>query len=201
MDSATIRAAGRHFKKKDRVMSQLISEYGELVLPKTRPPHFHALVSAIINQQLSIKAGRTIEGRVLEKQGGRYFSADRMALLDTADLRQCGLSGNKTRYIESLAQAVLNGELNFRSLAKQNDDSVRETLESFPGIGRWSADIFLIMSMQRPDVFPVGDLVLRKCMQRHYALADDLPHDGYLHIAEDWRPYRSIASYYLWKTH
>lgn len=198
MDATLINAASRHLRKTDPVMSQLIKHNGQPVFTRKRLPHYHSLVRAIINQQLSVKAGHTIEKRLLERQGGRFFKAEAILTLEPAVIRSCGLSNNKVRYIHTLAQAVACGELNFRKLAKRDDDSVRDALILYPGIGQWSADMFLITSLRRPDVFPVGDLVLRKSMQHHYQLADGFPHADYVSIAENWRPYRTIASYYLW---
>lgn len=181
-------------------MARLIKRCDPLSLSTSSQPHYHALVRAIINQQLSVKAGRTIEKRIQEKHGGRYFKAEKLLKLKATTLRGCGISQNKIRYIHTLAQAILDGELNFRKLVKQDDDSIRHTLTQFPGIGPWSTDMFLITSLRRPDIFPIEDLVLRKSMQRHYRLADSTKRDAYITIAEAWRPFRTIASYYLWNS-
>jgi len=198
MDKSLLNTAKQHLRKTDSVMLRLTKE-AELPTPSASgQPHYHALVRAIINQQLSVKAGRTIEKRLLNAQGGRYFNAVKLLQLKATALRECGISHNKIRYIHTLAQAITDGELNFRKLAKQDDDRVRDTLTRYPGIGQWSADMFLISSLRRPDVFPIGDLVLRKAMQRHYQLPDSTNQETYVSIAEAWRPYRTIASYYLW---
>ena len=200
MDKILINTANRHLRKTDTVMAQLMKRCDPITFTTTRPPHYHALVRAIISQQLSVKAAGTIQKRLQTKHGGRYFKAERMLKLKSTTLRGCGLSNNKVRYVRSLAQAITSGGLNFRKLVKQDDDSVRDILTQYPGIGQWSADMFLITSLRRPDVFPIGDLVLRKSMQRHYRLSDDTQHDKYISIANAWRPYRTIASLYLWKT-
>ena len=181
-------------------MAKIIKQCGPITLSKSKPPHYHALVSAIINQQLSVKAGRTIEKRLLDKHGGRFFRAENILQLKTTAIRECGLSNNKVRYICTLAQAITDGELNFRKLSRKNDDDVRDELIQYPGIGQWSVDMFLMFSLQRTDIFPIGDLVIRRSMQQHYQLSDETKHDKYIAIAEAWRPYRSIASFYLWKT-
>lgn len=199
MDKILLSTAKRYLRKTDAVMAQLIKRCDPITLTTTSQPYYHALVRTIINQQLSVKAGRTIEKRIQEKHGGRYFKAEKLLKLKDTVLRECGISHNKIRYIQTLAQAITDGELNFRKLAKQDDDSIRNTLIQYPGIGQWSADMFLIISLRRPDVFPVGDLVLRKSMQHHYRLPDDTKHDKYISIASAWQPYRTIASYYLWK--
>jgi DNA-3-methyladenine glycosylase II len=199
MDKNLINAAHRHFRKTDSVMADLIKQCDPITSNRSKQPHYHALVSAIINQQLSYKAGQTIEKRLLEKQRGRFFRADKLLELKATEIRSCGLSDNKVRYVCTLAQAIADGELNFRKLVRKNDDAVREALIQYPGIGQWSVDMFLMFSLQRPDVFPIGDLVIRRSIQQHYRLPAGAKHGEYFDIAEAWRPYRSIASFYLWK--
>lgn len=198
MDKNLLNAAHRHFRKTDKVMAKIIKQCVPIALSKSKPPHYHTLVSAIINQQLSVKAGRTIEKRLLDKNGGRFFRAENILELKTTAIRECGLSNNKVRYICTLAQAITDGELNFRKLSRKNDDDVRDELIQYPGIGQWSVDMFLMFSLQRTDIFPIGDLGIRRSMQQHYQLADDAKHDKYISIADAWRPYRSIACFYLW---
>lgn len=200
MDKNLLIAAHRHLQKKDKVMAKIIKQCAPVTLKKSKPPHYHALVSTIINQQLSVKAGRTIEKRLLDKHGGRFFRAEKILELKTTTIRECGLSNNKVRYICTLAQAITDGELNFRKLSRKSNEDVRDELIQYPGIGPWSVDMFLMFSLQRTDIFPVGDLVIRRTMQKNYQLADNTKYDKYISIADAWRPYRSIASYYLWKT-
>jgi len=200
MDKTTLDAAHRHFLKNDKVMARVIKQCGAITPYKSKSPHYHALVSAIINQQLSVKAGRTIEKCLLTKHGGRYFNAEKILQLKAAAIRECGLSNNKVRYISTLAEAITGGELNFRKLPRKNDNDVRDELIQYPGIGQWTVDMFLMFSLHRTDIFPVGDLVIRRSMQQLYHLKDDVKHDKYISIAEAWRPYRSVASFYLWKT-
>jgi len=200
MDVTLINAATRHLSKTDNVMARLIRQCEPIILSATKKPHYHSLVVAIINQQLSVKAGRTIEKRLQEKHGGRVFTAERILNLNDSEIRECGLSNNKVRYISTLAQAIVDGELNFRKLARLDNESVSKALIQYPGVGQWSVDLFLINSLRRADVFPIGDLVLRKSMQQHYQLTDITKHDEFIAIAEAWRPFRTIASYYLWKS-
>lgn len=199
MDKNLLNAAHRHFQKTDKVMAKIIKQCDPITSGKAKQPYYHALVVAIINQQLSMKAAGTIERRLREKTGGRYFKAENILKLKATAMRECGLSNNKVRYICTLAQAIENGELNFRKLTRKNNEDVRDELIQYPGIGQWSVDMFLMFSLQRTDVFPIGDLVIRRSMQKYYQLADDAKHDNYVSIAESWRPYRSIASFYLWK--
>ena len=201
MDKLFIRKARRHLKKSDPVMAVLLDSVVPYAIarPKaSRPPYYHTLVKSILNQQLSVKAGRTIVDRLRRLQGGQYFNAQKLHALEDNMLRQCGVSANKMRYIRGLSQAVISGELNFRKITRQEDEIVRQTLIQYPGIGPWSADMFLIQAMGRPDVLPLGDLVLRKSIQRHYRLNDSTDEQTYIRIAEAWRPYRTLASQYLW---
>jgi DNA-3-methyladenine glycosylase II len=185
MDDDLMNAALRHIRKKDKVMSALIRKHGPIITRTSRLPHYHGLVRAIINQQLSVKAGRTIEKRLRQAQGGRHFNAGKILELKPSTMRDCGLSGNKVSYIRTLAEAINTGELNFRKLNNQEDHDVRDTLIQYPGIGQWSADIFLMTSMQRTDIFPIGDLVLRRSMQQHHRLDQDEKHEHYLTIASN----------------
>ncbi len=199
MDKPLLDTATKHLSRIDKVMAKIIKQCSPITPSTTKPPHYHALVSAIINQQLSVKAGRTIEKRLLTKHGGRFFNAEKILTLKTTTIRECGLSKNKIHYIRTLAQAITEGELNFRKFSQKSDDDIRNELIKYPGIGSWSVDIFLISSLRRADVFPIGDLVIRKTMQQHYQLTDDTQYDKYITIAEAWRPYRTVASFYLWK--
>jgi len=199
MDKNLLNAAHCHFRKTDKVMVNIIKQCDPVSINRLKPPHYHALVSTIINQQLSVKAGRTIEKRLLDKHGGRFFRAEKLLELKTTAIRECGLSNNKVRYIRTLAQAISDGELNFRKLSRKNDDEVRDELIQYPGIGQWSVDMFLMFSLQRADIFPIGDLAIRRSMRQHYHLNDDVLHEKYTVIAKAWRPYRSIACFYLWK--
>jgi len=201
LDPLMVKRANTHLRKVDPVMAafakRLVLTNDYLCKPK-KAPHFHSLVQTIINQQLSLKAAATISQRVLVKQGGRYFNAPKILSMPAESLRACGLSKNKVRYVHSLADAVTRGEINFRKLVHKDDDSIRETLTQLPGIGVWSVDMFLMFPLDRLDVFPIGDLIIRKTLCEHYNLRAKSSMQEYQQIAEQWRPYRSIASRYLW---
>jgi len=199
MDKKSLAIAHRYLRKVDPVMAEMIERNGVISFSKKSQPHFHALVSAIINQQLSYKAGQTIEKRVLLKNGSRYFNTERILNIKPQQLRDCGLSMNKVRYILSLAEAVVSGELNFRKLSRKEDNIIIQELTCYPGIGPWSAEMFLMFSLRRMDVFPVGDLVIRRSLQQYYNIASDAKYTEYQLLAEKWQPYRTIASMYLWK--
>lgn len=191
--------AESHLCQSDKIMQRIIKNIGTIPSNKTTKPHFHTLVVIIINQQLSVKAADTIVKRVLEKLGSRYFNAEKLYKLNEKSLSQCGLSRNKIRYIKTLAEAVVTNSLNFRKLVVHDDESIRKQLIDYPGIGAWSVDIFLMSGLQREDIFPIGDLIIRRSIQHHYSLHSDAHYDDYFSIAENWRPYRSMASYYLWR--
>ncbi len=204
MDSAILLKAKRHLRRNDPVMAQLIKTHQPFSFQETpqnelkKPNHYHALVKTIINQQLSVKAANTILQRLLVKQGGKAFNAKKLHAFSDEAIRACGISKNKTRYICSITQAVIRKELNFTELAKQDDNAIIAALVKYPGIGQWSAEMFLITSFNRLDILPLGDLIIRKSMQQHYKLDGDINHEKYLEIATTWRPYRTIASHYLW---
>ena len=151
----------------------------------------------IINQQLSLKAAKTIEGRLLIHQGGRHFSAKKLAAIP--ELKSFGVSRQKQNYIHALARGVVAGDLNFRRLRLQGNDDVRKSLLAYPGIGPWTVDVFLLANFHREDVFPAGDLILQKFLQRHFALPDSSKYADYARFAERWQPHRSLVSLLFWK--
>ena len=203
MDNTLLTKAKRHLRRNDPVMAQLIKSHQPFSLdasdkPIKKPNHYHALVRTIINQQLSVKAAKTILERLLVKQGGRSFNVKKLQALSDVAIRECGISKNKTRYIRAITQAIIDKELNFNKLEKQDDDTIVASLVKYPGIGQWSAEMFLITSFNRLDILPLGDLIIRKSIQKHYQLDINISYDKYLDIAAAWRPYRTIASQYLW---
>lgn len=198
MDDAIVTKAKRHLNRVDPIMAVLINSHTPFSLVRKKTNPYHALVQTIVNQQLSIKAGQTIFSRLLELQGGRVLKAEKIVALTQSQIQKCGISKNKTRSIQTITQAVVNKALNFKKLEKLDDEAAMSELIEYPGIGQWSAEIFLMTSFNRPDILPIGDLVLRKSMQKHYSIASDAHLDDYLDIANAWRPFRTIASRYLW---
>jgi DNA-3-methyladenine glycosylase II len=159
---------------------------------------FSVLVYSIIGQQISGYAARAIAGRLTERFGGRMPSPTELLSLDPADLKSVGLSGRKVEYVRSLAEHIISGELQVDHLEKLSDDEVRAQITASRGLGRWTADMFLLINLERPDVLPIGDLGIRSAVQRLYRL-DHLPTPGEVDtIGEKWRPNRSLASLYLW---
>jgi DNA-3-methyladenine glycosylase II len=161
-------------------------------------PHFHTLVWAIINQQLSVKAAQTIEKRLLLCLDTDIVEPHHLRGIRETSLRRCGLSGAKIRYIREAGRRVRAGELDLEALEKLDDATAARQLMALPGVGRWTADMLLMFSLGHLDILPVGDLALRKSIAMHYRLPEQTGAEEYLVLAETWRPYRSIASWYYW---
>lgn len=161
---------------------------------------YGALLRAIVGQQLSTKAARTIYLRVLDLFGGSTPSPEQLLEAPEEDLRGAGLSGRKAEYIRDLASHVLSGELELDRLEELGDEDVIEEIVAVRGLGQWTAEMFLIFHLQRPDVLSGGDLGIRKAIQVEYGLEGMPPPKRVLEIGEPWRPHRSLASLYLWES-
>ena len=192
----------------DPTMRALMARVGEIDIAtrlqrrkEERPGDaYGALLRAIIGQQLSTKAARTIYLRVLDLFGGSTPSPEQLLEASEEDLRACGLSGRKTEYVRDLASHVLSGELELERLQELGDEEVIEEIVAVRGLGRWTAEMFLIFHLERPDVLSGGDLGIRKAIQIEYGLAEMPPPKQVMEIGEPWRPYRSLASLYLWES-
>lgn len=161
---------------------------------------YGALLRSIVGQQLSTKAARTIHLRVLDLFGGATPSPEQLLAAPEEDLRGAGLSGRKTEYIRDLASHVIGGELELDRLDELDDEEVIEEIVAVRGLGRWTAEMFLLFHLERPDVLSGGDLGIRKAIQIEYGLKEMPPPARVLEIGEPWRPYRSLASLYLWES-
>jgi len=156
------------------------------------------LVYSIIGQQISGYAARAIAGRLQERFTGQLPSPAQVLATDPADLKSVGLSTRKVEYLRSLAEHIVSGELQVDHLDKLSDDEVREQITATRGLGRWTADMFLLINLDRPDILPIGDLGIRSAVQRLYRL-DHVPTPREVDaIGEKWRPNRTLASLYLW---
>jgi DNA-3-methyladenine glycosylase II len=181
------------------VMAKLVETYAAPERPELRGDVYGALLRAIVGQQLSVKAAQAIYGRLLERFGGRPPTPAEVLADDPDALRTAvGLSHAKVAYLRSLAEHVESGELGIDELTKLSDEDAIAALTAVKGIGTWSAHVFLMFTLGRPDVLPVGDLGIRRAVQRAYGL-EALPTmpelDG---LGERWRPHRTLASLYLW---
>jgi DNA-3-methyladenine glycosylase II len=195
-----------HLRAADPVLAAIIAAHGPEGLPARNPSHdpddhYGALLRSIVGQQLSTKAAAAIYGRVLERFGGRPPSPQEVLDDDPEELRAAaGLSRSKVSFLRSLAVHVLDGELELERLDALMDDAVIAELTAVKGIGTWSAHMFLMFQLQRPDILAVGDLGIRRAMERAYGL-DELPAPAAMEaIAEPWRPYRTLACRYLWRS-
>jgi DNA-3-methyladenine glycosylase II len=196
----TLRAAETHLSAVDPVMGQLIKRHGPCNLGAGRRDPFHTLCTSIISQQLSSKAADTIQQRVhvLLKARPHLKPAHFIGAKHEA-LRGCGLSNAKARWMVEIARRTAAGEFSFRKLARLSDEAAIEALDALPGIGRWSAEMYLIFALNRLDIFAMDDVGLRNSVNRLYAKGRKLGDRRTLQIAKTWAPYRSVASWYLWR--
>jgi DNA-3-methyladenine glycosylase II len=202
---AAQRKAKASLRAADPVLARLIDAVGPLgdssVGRPDRDDHYGALVRSIASQQLSVLAARAIYGRLTERFGGRAPTPLEILDDDPEELRAAaGFSRAKVGYLRSLAEHVLSGELELERLDELSDEDVTAELVAVKGIGVWTAQMFLMFQLERPDVLPVGDLGIRRAIERAYGL-DDLPDAPTMEeIAEPWRPHRTLACRYLWRS-
>ncbi|MBM3905036.1 MAG: DNA-3-methyladenine glycosylase 2 family protein [Thaumarchaeota archaeon] len=190
-------AALKHLKK-DKKLAKIIDQVGKYNLSITKNP-YESLVEAIITQQLSGKAADSISTRFREIYGRFPKPADVLVTSDVK-LRKAGLSYMKVSYIKDLSSRVESKGLRLSYMKNLTDEEVVAQLTKVRGIGRWTAEMFLIFSLGRQDVLPVGDLGLKKGIQRLYSLTELPEKEQMEKIAEKWRPYRSVATWYLWRS-
>lgn len=188
-----------HLKKADPVLASIIDRVGPCKI-QYREPVFHNLVRSIVYQQLHGKAAATIFGRLMAAAKTDPLAPESILRLRPARMRSLGLSGQKMKYIRELSRLTRDGEIDFERCATLKDDEVIQHLTRCNGIGVWTVHMFLIFALRRPDVLPTGDLGIRAAIKKAYGLAD-LPKPDQMHkIAAAWRPYSSVASWYLWRS-
>jgi DNA-3-methyladenine glycosylase II len=193
-------AARKALAASDPVMAAVIERVGEIDLATRPAGAYGALLRAIVGQQLSTKAARTIYLRVLDLFDGSTPSPEQLLEVGEEDLRAAGLSGRKVSYIRDLAAHVISGELELDRLDQLEDEQVIEEIVAVRGLGRWSAEMFLLFHLERPDVLSGGDLGIRKAVQIEYGLKKMPTPERVVEIGEPWRPHRSLASLYLWES-
>jgi DNA-3-methyladenine glycosylase II len=194
--------------KSDPTMAVLVERVGKIDLAtrlrrrsEERPADaYGALLRAIVGQQLSTKAARTIYLRVLDIFDGATPSPEQLLEASEADLRGAGLSGRKVEYVQDLARHVLSGELELDRLDELGDEEAIAEIVAVRGLGQWTAEMFLLFHLERPDVLSGGDLGIRKAVQIEYGLEEMPSPAQVLEIGERWRPNRSLASLYLWES-
>jgi DNA-3-methyladenine glycosylase II len=202
-DEKEFERARRALMRRDPRLGALIKRVGRCRLPDARTHEpFPSLVRAILSQQLSGKAAETIHGRVLTLVGGPgSMTPARLLAVDPPALRAAGVSGPKISYLRDLASRVDDGRLDLAALETQSDDDVISAITAVKGMGRWSAEMFLMFRLNRPDVFPVGDLGIVKGVQKLTGMKRRPAPRTMMRLAEAWRPYRSIAAWYIWRIH
>ena len=190
--------ARRMLARKDPVIGGLMRKHGACGLADAQHADpFHALLRAIVSQQLSTKAAATIAARFDGLYGGPPTPAQVIATSDE-QLRAVGFSTQKIGYVRDLCRRINDGALPLAALDAMSDEEVIEVLTQVKGIGRWTAEMFLMFRLHRPDVLPVGDLGIVKAVQKAYGLRKIPTAERLTRIGEAWRPYRSIACWYLW---
>jgi len=194
------RKAIAHLKRVDPVMAEVIARVGKCTLGvRSEGTHFDALIRSIVYQQLSGKAAATIHGRVVAMIGEGEPAAGKVLATSHELLRSAGLSNQKASYVRNLAQHVVEGSLPVYALHELSDDDIVDALIQVKGIGRWSAQVFLMFRLGRPDVLPDLDLGVQKGIQRAYRLRK-LPTPKQVQArGRKWAPYRTVASWYMWR--
>ena len=194
------RKARIHLSKADPVLARIIAEVGALGI-QPRRERFQALVRNIVFQQLAGAAANAIYGRFVGLFPGVEFPSPEQVLAKSdAELRSVGLSEKKVLYIKDLAAHVRDGKLNFHRFHRMTDEEIIADLTRVKGIGRWTAEIFLMFNLGRPDVMPADDLGVQNAVRRHYRMRQRPNRKRLLKHAERWRPYRTAAAWYLWRS-
>ena len=189
----------RFLKRKDKTLARIIADVGPCTL-RPRKRYFVALCEAIIAQQVSLKAGETVFGRFKDLFDRKLPTPTAVLQKTDAELRSVGISRQKNGYLRALAMSFDDGTIPRHGLSKLDDDAIIERLTRVKGIGLWTAQMFLMFVLARPDVLPVGDLGFQRAVRLHY-LFNEMPTEAELiALGETWRPYRSLAVWYLWQS-
>lgn len=200
IEREAIAAAERRLARQCPTMRRLIRAHGPSTLGANKRDPFHVLASSIIGQQLSSKAADTIQARVHRLVGVPSILTPAALLSASAEaLRGAGLSNAKCKWLHALSERTVSGELSFTALATMDDETAIETLDALPGVGRWTAEMFLIFALDRLDIFSLGDVGLRNSVNRLFNDGVKLDEAATLEIVGRWAPNRSVASWYLWR--
>lgn len=206
------------FLIKDKYLGELVTKYKPCrIKPRAKQYYFEDLVDSIVQQQLSIKAAATIFERIKvaaadasdSKRNKKHrwrkiktrnikLTPEKLLSLKDKQLRECGMSYAKIKYVKDLAEKVTSNKLQVTSLSKLSDEEVIRELVAIKGIGRWTAEMFLMFTLARPDVFPVDDLGLRNAFNK--LIKKDMNNGGVEKFAFRWKPYRTVASWYIWRS-
>ncbi len=183
--------------QKDRIMKKIIQNVGPCTIRKIPNP-FEALIDGIITQQISDSAGQAIALRFRQFFNGKFPTPQMILEHNEIELKSVGLSRMKSQYILDISQKVINGELNFKKFTKLEDEEIISELIKIRGIGRWTAEMYLIFGLGRKDIFPLGDLGLINGIKKIYSLNNPDISD-IKNISNKWKPYRTFGTWYIWK--
>ena len=184
--------------KKDKHLKEIISTHGYPPMWQ-RKPNFETLIHIILEQQVSLASAKAALNKLKEKTG--TITPKKLLTLTDAELHACYFSRQKTIYARHLARAIVNGELSMRKIMSLEDDAIRNELKKIKGIGDWTVDIFLLMGLQRTDIFPLGDLAVINSLKKVKQLPHRTTKEDILLIAEKWKPHRSVAAMILWHSY
>lgn len=194
-----LKTAIAQLRRNDRVMKSLIRQVGPFTLRAQRQ-RFNMLARSIVSQQISVAAAKTILGRLCDSLQDRVITPEALVGYDVDQLRSVGVSRQKATYLLDLRDKVLEGVVCFEKIGRKDDEAIIDELTQVKGIGRWTAEMFLIFSLGRLDVFPYDDLSIRSALRNVYELADMPTRDQANEISERWKPYRTIGTWYLWQS-
>jgi len=195
LDAAALARGGRELAAREPAFARILERHGYPML-RRRPAGFPSLVRIILEQQVSLEAAATLHARLAAEAGG--ITVEAILDLGVEGMRALGLTGGKARYCHELAARVQDGRTSFHRIARAGDHRAHTLLCDIPGIGPWSADVYLLFVERRPDVWPAGDLALVRSIGETFGL-HGIPDDGQcLAMAENWRPWRSVAARLLW---
>ena len=198
-DARVWRRGVRHLKKNDPVLARIMNKTGSVKF-KLDDDHYEAIVGSIVFQQLAGTSARAILNRFKAMYGDRIPTPREYLSTEESRLRSSGLSPQKISYIKDLAERIESGRLDLRRLEELNDEDAIKELDDVRGIGRWTAEMFLLFKLGRTDVLPVDDLGLRKAAKKIYGLRQLPTRKRFEELAANWHPYSSIATMYLWKS-
>ena len=194
-----MKSAINHLIAADPVIAAIVKQVGAY-RPRYATPDFHNMARSIAYQQLHGKAAATIFGRLCAATGSEALTPQNVLALSIEQMRACGLSKQKLAYIRDLAEKTISGDVNFDQLPQMDDEDIIEHLTRVKGIGRWSAQMFLMFALKRPDVMPVVDLGINMAIKKAYNKRKLPKPKQILKISEPWRPFRSVACWYLWRS-
>lgn len=182
---------------RDPVMAEIIAQRGHTHLVSRGDP-FQTLARAIVGQQISVKAAQSVWNRF--EGAARDMSAQRVARMRVGTLRNCGLSERKAEYLKDLARRFERGEIDPNAWALRDDESIIAELVAVRGVGRWTAEMFLIFNLLRPDVLPLDDIGLLRGIEKNYRNGEGVSRREAQQLGENWRPWRTVATWFLWRS-